>query len=231
MEETAFRAFLAKGGRSPSAAARVIGYVSDYESYLTEAGTTLDEAGPAELESFVAHFEASGDDARLYLWAIAYWYEFAEEPFLAHVAGEMRRVRVEESPFRIRGFKGVDASDAERLERVGVGTVPAVLEAGATPARRCALSDDTGVSLEAIEDLVRLSDLARLSGVKGVRARLYVDAGIRSIPDLAAREPAALCTELRSWVEESGFEGLAPFPAEVAHSVEAAGRLEEVVTW
>ena len=227
----AFRAFLTKGGRSPSAAARVIAYVTDFETYLVEAGSSLEDAGPAELESFVAHFEASGDDARLYLWAIAYWYEFAEEPFLAHLAGELRRVRVEESPFRIRKFRGVDALEATHLEQVGAGTVPTLLDAAATPAQRFALSDHTGVPLESIEDFVRLSDLARLSGVKGVRARLYVDAGVHSIPDLAAREPEELCAHLRRWVEESGFEGLAPFPAEVAHSVEAAGRLDAVVTW
>ncbi|NND83987.1 MAG: DUF4332 domain-containing protein, partial [Acidimicrobiia bacterium] len=88
-----------------------------------------------------------------------------------------------------------------------------------------------GVPLAAIEELARLCDLARLPGVKGIRARLYVDAGVRSIPDLAARDPEELCGHLRRWVAESGFDGIAPFPAEVAHAVAAAQRLEEAVAW
>ncbi|NND84493.1 MAG: hypothetical protein HKN46_05030, partial [Acidimicrobiia bacterium] len=145
MEETAFLAFLAEGGRSPSASARVMAYVGDYETYLIGAGTTLDDAGPADLESFVAHFEASGDDARLYLWAIHYWYEFVDDPFLSHLAIELRRQRVKEAPFRIRDFRGVDAGHADLLEKAKVSTAPDLLAAAANPARRFALSDDAGV--------------------------------------------------------------------------------------
>ncbi len=80
-----------------------------------------------------------------------------------------------------------------------------------------------------ILELVHLSDLARLPGVKGIRARLYHDAGIESVAGLGAWEPEALLSMLRDWVTRTGFPGTAPLPREVRFTIAKAKSLPVVV--
>jgi 3-oxoadipate enol-lactonase len=61
--------------------------------------------------------------------------------------------------------------------------------------------------------------------VKGIRARLYYDAGVRSVPALAAWKPEALRQMLVEFVERTGFEGSPPLPKEARSTVENAGAL------
>ena len=89
----------------------------------------------------------------------------------------------------------------------------------------------TGVPLDTVDELVRLSDLARLPGVKGIRARLYHDAGVHSIEEMAKWDPEGLGAMLLEFVERTGFEGVAPLPAEAAFSVSRAKELPRVVEW
>ncbi len=232
MDEQAFRVFLTGGGRSPSATDRVVGYVGEFETYLHDAGTTIDDARPGEVESFVSHLESTvGDSAKLHLWAIHYWFEFVDDPVLAHLAADLRRQRVEEAPFRIRGFRGVDLDHVAVLEKAGLGSAPVLLEAAATPSSRLAVSDRHRVPLEVVEELARLCDLARIRGIKGIRARLYLDAGVGSVPDLSRWVPERLHAHLLAWVASTGFEGIPPRPGEVTHAVGSARRLERAVEW
>ena len=82
-----------------------------------------------------------------------------------------------------------------------------------------------------IEELVRLSDLARIPGIKGIRARLYLEAGIGSIEDLAQRDPDELLETTSKFVEETGFEGIPPLPKEVKSGIAKAKRLPLVVEY
>ena len=52
-----------------------------------------------------------------------------------------------------------------------------MLKAGKTESMRRELSDKTGISLDELLELAKLSDLSRLGAVKTVRARLYHDSG------------------------------------------------------
>jgi len=76
---------------------------------------------------------------------------------------------------------------------------------------------------------VRLSDLSRLPGVKGIRARLYYDAGVHSVEKLAGWEPDALRVMLEKWVARTGFDGIAPLPKEVSSTIANARKLPSLV--
>ena len=104
-----------------------------------------------------------------------------------------------------------------------------MLAAAATPDLRAALSRKTGVAVEAILELAKLSDLARLPGVKGIRARLYYDAGVGSVAKIAACEPEALLALTAEFVQRSGFEGIAPLPKEVSSTIANARGLQIVL--
>lgn len=232
MDEPAFREALTHGGRSATAADRAVGYVEEFEAYLAHFGVTLDDAMPAHLKSFVADVEAdSGASAKLNLWGIRYYYEFIDDPVMVYLATEMREQRVRESPFQLRQFPEVDQTACDRLRRAGFRDVGELLTAASTVVAREELSRRTGVAPATIDELARLSDLARVSGLNGIRARLYLRAGVGSVFDLALRESDVLATDLTQLITEAGLDALPPTRRELQRAVEAARRLPSLIEW
>jgi len=134
-----------------------------------------------------------------------------------------------QNPFRLREFRGVNPVHIERLEARGIKRAEQMLAAGCTKKQRVILAKEAGVPEEDIFELVKLSDLARLPGVKGIRARLYYDAGVDSIEKMAIWEPEALRLMVTAFAERTGFDGIPPLPKEVSSTVATARKLPKVV--
>ena len=162
---------------------------------------------------------------------IALYYKSLGNLTLARQASEIREGMIEErrKSFPLRDFRGVDPGDIERLESAGIRNVQQMLEAGSTPEARLQLALEAGLSPDAVLDLVKLSDLARIDGLKGIRARLYYDAGADTLERIAEWEPEDLRRMLAEFVERTGFEGIAPLPKEVRSTVETARKLEKIL--
>ena len=231
--EEGFRRFLKRGGRSESAAGRIIAYVKEFERYLKEHSSVgLNEADAGDLEAFVAWVEQKPKaSAKGRLWGIGYYYEYTSNEEMRHLMGILREQRIERRPFPMREFRGINSEYVEKLAAVGVRNVKQMLEIGKTERGRAALSEETGVAGEVILELVKLSDLARIPGVKGIRARLYHDAGIDTIEKLAEWEPEELREMVAEFVERTGFEGIAPLPAEARFTIAQARRLPKIVEY
>lgn len=78
---------------------------------------------------------------------------------------------------------------------------------------------------------MKLSDLARIQGLKSVRARLYYDVGTDTVEKLAEWDPKELRAMLIKFVEKTGFEGIAPLPKEAEYTVETAKKLPKIVEY
>ncbi len=133
--------------------------------------------------------------------------------------------------FKLRDFQGVDLEQVSRLEALGVKNTQQMLEAGRTPQLREELAKRAGIQMQIVLELVKLSDLARLPGVKGTRARLYYDAGVDTVEKLASYEPQELLQVTSEFVVKKGFLGIAPLPKEVSSTIENACHLPRVVEW
>jgi hypothetical protein len=131
--------------------------------------------------------------------------------------------------FKLSQFIGVDLAQIGRLAERGIRTADQMLSAGCTQAGRARLANETGIPQASILELVCLSDLARLPGVKGIRARLYYDAGVNGVRGMALWEPESLRKMVADYVERSGFSGLPPLPKEVSSTVANARRLPVLV--
>ena len=118
-----------------------------------------------------------------------------------------------------------------RLEAIGIKKAAQMLSAGQTPEKRVTLALKAGIPEEAVLELVKLSDLARQPGVKGIRARLYYDSGVDNAEKLAAWEPEALLAITAEFVERTGFDGVAPLPKEVSSTIANARNLPKIVVW
>jgi hypothetical protein len=137
----------------------------------------------------------------------------------------MKRV----NPFKLRDFRGLNPAHVAALEARGIKTAERLLAAGAKAEARATLAQETGIPEPAILEMVKLSDLARLPGVKGIRARLYYDAGVDSVAKMAAWEPEALLQMMAEFVAQTGFDGIAPLPKEVSSTIANARKLPTVV--
>lgn len=229
MEEEAFRAFLKRGGRSESAAGRCIRATQEFAAYVQEQrGRQLDEADAEDLEAFVAWIEREPKaSAKGHLWALRYYFQFAGNVEMERLASRLRRERIETKPAPLKDFPGVDPGHLAALAAIGIRHAGQMLAAGQTPADRQALADRTGVPPDKILELVKLSDLSRLTGVRSIRARLYVDAGIDTVAKMAEWDPGALREEIVAFVERTGFEGVPTLPAEARAGVAQARRLQD----
>jgi len=231
--EEGFRIFLKRGGRSPRAIDRCIHNVEEFKAFLeAQRGKSFEDATVKDLEAYVDWIEVKpGASAKIPLWALRYYFRFASNDELRARATELRQARIKGTPFSLGGFLGVNPGHVENLAKLGVKNIGEMLGAGGTPDGRRRLSEDSGVPPEAVLELVKLSDLARIRGVKGIRTRLYHDAGVDTVEKMAGWDPAELRRMLLEWVERTGFEGIAPLLKEAEFTVESAKKLPRVVEY
>jgi len=117
-------------------------------------------------------------------------------------------------PFPLEDFRAVDIEFADILAKHGIRNTVQLLGAGATQEDRRILAEQIGVPEPIIKEFVKLSDLARIPGVKGTRARLYYEAGIDSVEKIANLELEEFRNQVVAYVIKSGFDGISTLPAE-----------------
>ena len=233
MDESGFRQFLKKGGRSEDVADRVVGLVSEFRQFLLDHfGKDLEGAQAGDLEAFVELVDQQGESSvKGYLWAIRYYYQFINNEALRGLASQLRHERIQRKPSLLRNFRGISADTAQKLESVRIRDIQQMLAAGNDNHSRAALAQKSGLPEETILELVKLSDLARITGVKGIRARLYYDAGLDTLDKLAANKKENILAVTREFVERTGFDGIPPLPAEVEFTIKKAKTLPRLVEY
>jgi hypothetical protein len=233
MNETDFRLFLKRKHRKQSAIEQIVPFVAAFDEFLENfyPGKTIEQTTPESLESYVSWLESeTGESASKPLWALRYYFDFIENQELSDLAGELRSERVKRKPFMIKDFRGVNPVYIAKLDALYIENRDQIIDAGRKPQLREDLAEQTGIPLEAILELVTLSDLARLGGVRRVRARLYYDAGLT--PEIIATwEPEALHGMLVEFVERTNFDGIAPQPKEVQNLIKDARKLPQIVDY
>ena len=233
MNETEFQAFLKHNRRKASAIEQIVSFVLAFEVYLAEhyPEKNIEQTTVESLESYVSWIESeTGESASKPLWALRYFFDFIENEALSNLAGELRQERIKRKPFMIKKFRGVNPEYIAKLDALYIENIDQMLDAGRTPRLRQELAAQTGLPLDAILEFVKLSDLARIRAVRSVRARLYHDAGLT--PEIIATwEPEDLRAMLVAWVEETGFNGIAPLPKEARNLVREARRLPKIVQY
>jgi predicted RecB family nuclease len=234
MDREGFQKYLKKEGKSQRIIDAAVARVEEFERYLKEkkGGKELDKARPEDLDAFISWLEKDEDlAAKKYLLGIRYFYEFHPNEALAALASFRWSERTTSSgaPLKLKEFRGVNAADLKKLENAGIRNVNEMIKAGQTPTKRKELSAKTKVPITVISELVKLSDLARIQGVKGVRARLYYDAGVDTLEKMAKWNPEELRTYLVEYVKRTEFKGIAPLPKELKFTIETAKRLPKIV--
>lgn len=230
----AFEKFLKHGGRSPSMAKRVVAHVDEYKCYLQEERNCENpsKASAEDLKAFVSHIdEKRKGSSKNYLHSIRYYYDYASNEEMRNLAGNLRRQRIAQTAFPLRDFLGINQAYVKKLAAIGIRNVKDMLAAGQTHKARQELAARTGIPAEAILELLKLSDLARITGVKSIRAWLYYDAGVDTLEKMARWEPDKLRVMLIDFVEKTRFQGIAPLPKEAEFTVAEAKKLPKIIEY
>ena len=183
-------------------------------------GTSATQATILDLDRYVAEVERS-QSAKTHLWALAYYFDFAQLPELAAAARERRRERVRPARVLLRDLVGVDPDVIKKLAAAQISTAEALLAATANARLLAELGDRCGISSAVLHDLRLLCEFTAIRGVKGIRARLYREA-VGSVAKLATMSPRELIAATERYIASASFEGVPPTPKEAAFTVESA---------
>ena len=131
---------------------------------------------------------------------------------------------------RIAGIEGIDEMHGEKLHGMGITTVDALLEKGASPAGRKAIADETGMSPALVLRLVNQADLFRIKGIGKEYADLLEASGVDSVPELAQRRADNLHAKMAEINAANNLVKRLPPEPEVEEWIAQAKSLPKVVS-
>jgi len=127
---------------------------------------------------------------------------------------------------------GASTSLINRLGREGIETPADLLEKARTPAQRESLAHEINYDEKEIRQLAKQADLLRVDGMDSKLAKVLIDAGIDSVPELGSRNAENLYKKLRgfsgtqdSWI----IKFKCPSKDDVKALVDAAKGLDRVL--
>lgn len=235
METELFSRYLKKKGKQDHVIRGLMAQVSRFEGWLQERyQKELDAASGEQILVYLGELEVQKKGlGKKNARGIALYYSALGMRELALKANDYREEAIagERGGFNLKEIRGINLEHLVTLEKAGIRTTAALLEASRTVGERQALAKRTGIPGERLLELVKLADLSRLPGVKGIRTRLYYDAGVDTLDKLAAWDPGELRAMLVDWVARTGFEGIAALPKEVLSTVETARILPRLIEY
>jgi hypothetical protein len=229
-----FRDYLKRQGKKNHVVKGLVDSVGLFEGYLRERNKGIHETTSQDLFDYVARCERERKgSARIKIRGVALYARYIGNSEVATAAGKIREAGIsrDRAIFKLKDFLWVNQAHVSRLKAIGITDIRQMVESGKTPDARRKLTESTGILAAGISELVKLSDLARLTGVKGVRARLYHDAGLdtwEKIASLDAHELIDVCTR---FVKATSFPGIPPTAKEAAFTVSSAKTLPRIVVW
>ena len=165
--------------------------------------------------------------------ALALYFAMAGDEELKSMAAAFRESAISKtrSAFLLKDFSGIDPDHLKKLGSLRIVNAEQLLGCTRTKLERIELAQRTHIPYGAILELVKLSDLSRLPGVKQVRARLYYDAGIDTVVKLASCEPDALVKTIKEFVKRTKFQGVPTLPQEACSTIQTARQLPKLVEY
>lgn len=129
---------------------------------------------------------------------------------------------------------GVDPGLANRLRFEGIDNLGDLLRRTATPAQRQSFASQLGTDEKTLRSLAKQADLQRVTGIDDKLARVLIDNGVDSVPELAGRNVDNLHDKLKEFTgtqEAWIIKFQLPKKADLQAMVDAAGPLDRVVSF
>jgi site-specific recombinase XerD len=227
-----FAAFLKKKGKKQDVIDSIVADVALFEQFLRNIRSkSIEETDTDDILRFVDACGKGGNLLSKKLRSIALYFGFLSKPSLAALASEFREreISAKRKALRLDQISNCDRTIVDKLAKAGIVNTYQMIEAARSAELRENLAAHTGIEMERILEYLKLSDLSRLKGMKGVRVRLYYDAGVDTLDKLSSWDPEELRKMLIDFVRRTSFEGIPPLPKEVSTTIEAAKKLERLI--
>lgn len=104
--------------------------------------------------------------------------------------------RYQPKPILFKDIPGLKEDVLEKLKRNGVNNTMHLFDRVIRAQNRQELARQTGISLDDVVELTKLTDVCRIMWTTPSFARLLVEAGYDSVPMIAVSDPAAMYAEL-----------------------------------
>lgn len=101
-------------------------------------------------------------------------------------------------PVNLKDISGIDKDVIRKLEASGINNTKKLFPYVTTPAGREALANQTGISLEVILELTKLTDVSRIKWVGANFARMLVDSEYDTVEKVANADYAKLYTQINA---------------------------------
>jgi hypothetical protein len=134
-------------------------------------------------------------------------------------------------PVNLRDFPGVDPQHIKRLASAGIKNTKHLFERCRSRGDRALLSGQVDVPSADLLELVKLSDLARVSGVGPVFARIILDAGIDTLEKLANSSAEASFERFVAVNQEKQYTRARFTEKDVQYCIDMANQLPKVVEY
>ena len=131
----------------------------------------------------------------------------------------------------IKKIEGIGEKYAGQLKMIGVSTVEALLERGASPKGRQEIAEKSKISEKLILEWVNRADLFRVKGVGEEYSDLLEASGVDTVVELAQRKAENLYEKMVAVNQEKKLVRKLPTLAQVSSWVEQCKKLPRVVTY
>jgi predicted flap endonuclease-1-like 5' DNA nuclease len=128
-------------------------------------------------------------------------------------------------------IEGIGPVNAEKLSAIGIRTVEALLEAGASRKGRQELAAKTDISTKSILEWVNRADLMRVKGIGEEYSDLLEAAGVDTARELGNRNPGNLYKTLLDVNSKKRLVRRPPSQKQVANWISQAKALEPILTY
>ena len=230
MDEESFRRFMKRNSKSESTIREALINWRSFGGHMEEGGASIDAATEKNLEEYASNV-ADERVIRNMMHSLHYCFKFVGRQSMEKKCIEIRSRYLKREPLRLKDFLGVSTEVIGKLKDAALRNIDQLLEAGRTDKLRRGLSQELGIPLDVVVELVKMSDLARIFGLKAIRARLYHDAGVDTVEKMSLMNPAELIRVTSDYIKRSNFNGIPPTPKEAEFTINEAKKMARLVVW
>lgn len=130
----------------------------------------------------------------------------------------------------IKKIEGIGEKYGTQLKMIGIGTVEALLERGASAKGRDEIAEKSGINAHQILEWVNRADLFRVKGVGEEYSDLLEASGVDTVVELAQRKAENLFEKMVAINQEKKLVRKLPNLAQVSSWVEQSKKLPRIVT-
>jgi len=112
----------------------------------------------------------------------------------------------------LKDFRGINPEIVAKLADHSIKKTDQMLADGITPIQRAILRKKSVFLKRLFLNWLSCLIWHVCPGMKGIRPRLYYDAGVDTVEKMAGYKPDALLTMMAEHVERTGFDRIAPLP-------------------